>query len=65
MRDMKPSTGERRGIGKEQSTAGPLVNSTGRIYLAVMQGSNRWKRPLDKGMKLPVHGVLTKGLGQG
>lgn len=61
MRDLKPSTGERAGIGKEQSAVGPLVNSIGTIYLAVMQGSNMetctgqrhetaHPRSLDKGL---------------
>lgn len=41
---------------------GYLVNRIGRIYLAVMQDSNRCKHLLDKGVELSIHGLMT-GLG--
>lgn len=31
--------------------------------LVTIQESSRWKNPLDKGMKLPIKCLMTKGLG--
>ena len=52
--EMKLSTGEHGGIGKERSIVRTMVDRNGRVHLVMIQGSNRWKSPLDKGMKLPI-----------
>lgn len=60
--EIKHSTGDHRKIRGRAGHVGYLVNRIGRIYLAVMQSSNRCKRLLDKGVELSIHGLMT-GLG--
>ena len=54
--EMKLSIGEHGRIGKKRSSVGPVVNRKGRVHLVMIQGSKRWKSPLDRGRKLPMSG---------
>lgn len=56
-----------RGTRRNRQGALPVghVDRNGRIHLVVIQESNRWESPLDEGMKLPIKGLTTKGLGAG
>ena len=62
---MKLSTGEQGRIGKKRSRVGPMVNRNGRVHLSLIQGSTRWKSPLDRGRKLPISGPRAWELGWG
>ena len=63
--EMKLSIGEHGRIGKKRSSVRPMVNRNERVHLVMIQGSKRWKRPLDRGRKLPNSGPRAWELGWG